>query len=187
MSKEQKKAEQERIQNQIESLHQQILQEQQRKREEKEKEKEAASEGSQQPVQAASKAGQAQKAQPVMEDQSVHGLIKANTSISRAENLDKVEISLEGRARVLERQIEWDGQVMASSGGSLEINREELSSLNRRLTDVRAAKGETLGELNGVENEQESNRTQAADKENGPQGKETNEPEKAEEKLDTFA
>lgn len=136
--KEEKQEKQELLQKQLADLQYQLSERQRQIREER-MEKTPGTAQAEQPA-----VGETQKSQGLMDQEAAGRLLKMDGEIRHAERFDRVIISMEGRAHVLESEIEQDGKM---NGGALDSKVDELSELQGRIRKAGASFAGDLVEL----------------------------------------
>ncbi|MCI8649791.1 MAG: hypothetical protein HFG20_06720 [Anaerotruncus sp.] len=154
----QKDAQQKLLEKKIESLQQQISVQQQKLAEaQQEKQKENSPKTEEAP-----QTEQAQQATGMTEEQA-HSMLTSDLDLARVERLDRVEISLRGRAKTLSSAIEQDDGF--SRGGALQSTRDELSQVNARISSLHMRVGSELGKINETVREEDADLLEQVQKE----------------------
>lgn len=187
LSDAQREAKQKLLESEIENYQQQITQKQQRIQELREEQSNKKSSES------------SQKSEPEktpeetrhVDTKTVHGLISSSTSLDTVEQLNSVKNGLARAAKTLARTIESDDATFGKWGGALQVNRDELESLNSKVRKMEMDISGRLGDLLEESKETEDESLEAKDpgKAEDASGNRHKEAQKEEEpqKIDTYA
>ncbi len=187
LSDAQREAKQKLLESEIESYQQQITQKQQQiqeLREDQSNKKSSESSQKSEPEKTPEEARQ-------VDTKTMHSLISSSTSLDTVEKLGSVKDGLARAAKTLARTIESDDATFARTGGALQVNRDELDSLNNKVRkmemDISGRLGDLLEESKEAGDEKTevngAEKSENADGNRHKEGQSEDEPKK----IDTYA